>query len=65
MTAVGGNTQGTGVIATNNAASVLAAVIGTCGTVSASTQVILNDGGTPEIRDSTHSREVVLQKDNQ
>jgi hypothetical protein len=29
------------------------------------TQVILNDGGTPEIRDSTHSREVVLQKDNQ
>jgi hypothetical protein len=29
------------------------------------TQVILNDGGTPEIRDSTHSRDVVLQKDNQ
>jgi len=46
ITAVGGNTQGTGVTATNNTASALMAAIGACSTVSSATQVGLNEIST-------------------
>jgi hypothetical protein len=43
LTAVGGNTQGSGVTTTNNSASALIAAIGACSTVSTSTIVQLNE----------------------
>ena len=46
ITAVGGNTQGTGVISTSNSASALMAAIGPCSTVSTSTVVNLNEIST-------------------
>jgi len=46
ITAVGGNTQGTGVTTTNNAASGLIAAIGLCSNVTSSTQVGLNEIST-------------------
>ena len=46
ITAIGGNTQGTGVTATNNAASALMAAIGPCASVSTSMQVGLNEIST-------------------
>ncbi|MFC6645220.1 hypothetical protein ACFQBQ_06375 [Granulicella cerasi] len=46
ITAVGGNTQGTGTTSTNNAASVMMAAIGACSTVSANTFVSLNEVST-------------------
>ena len=46
ITAVGGNTQGTGVTTTNNAASALIAALGPCSAVTSSTQVSLNEIST-------------------
>jgi hypothetical protein len=43
ITAVGGNTQGTGVTTTNNAASALIAALGPCSTITASTQLQINE----------------------
>jgi len=46
ITAIGGNTQGTGVTATNNAASALMAAIGLCSGISSATEVGLNEIST-------------------